>query len=95
MTRDARLQIFVIDRREENTLVIVSDDDRSIDVPVTHVPKSCRAEGAVLRVPIGTDGVPQWEKAKRDRAEERRRLAELRKRTDRLRRSDPGGDVVL
>lgn len=97
MTADSpsRSGMFVVDRREGRTLVIVGDDDRSVDVPVTRVPKTCRVEGAVLRVPIDDAGEPYWEDARRDRGEERRRLAALAKRIKLLGRSDPGGDIVL
>ncbi len=88
-------RIYVVDRREAGMLVMVDDDDRPVDIAATHLPKACRAEGAVVRVPIGEDGAPAWGQAKRDRAEERRRLAEMAKRVKRLRRSDPGGDIVL
>ncbi len=90
-----RSRVFVVDRREGNTLVVVGDDDRAIDVPAAHVPKSCRVEGAVLRIPLDQDGVPRWEDARRDRAEERQRIADLSQRAEKLRRSDPGGDIVL
>ena len=89
------IRIFVVDRREGRTLVLIADDDASFDVPASRLPKACRTEGAVLRVPIGVDDAPQWADAIRDREEEARRLANLEKRIRRLRRSDPGGDVIL
>ena len=91
----SRTKLFVVDRREEGLLVVVDDENVSMDVEAGRLPKSCRAEGAVLRVPLDDDGVPMWEDARRNRAEERRRIAELSKRVERLRRSDPGGDIVL
>jgi hypothetical protein len=88
-------RIYVVDRREGDVLVMVDDDDHAVDVSRRTLPKTCRAEGAVLRVPLDTDGSPIWANARRDRIEERRRLSELSKRLERLRRADPGGDVVL
>ena len=89
------VRIYVVDRREGATIVMIGDDDRSVDVDAARLPRTCRAEGAVLRVPLGKNGIPVWEDARRDRAEERRRIAEIAKRVKRLRQSDPGGDIVL
>ena len=91
----ARWRTFVVDRREGAVLVLVDDAERTTDIPGSRVPKSCRVEGAVLRVPLDAGGEAVWEKARRDRVEERRRIAELEDRIKRLRRSDPGGDIVL
>ena len=87
--------LFVVDRREGRMLVLVADDETTLDVPASRLPRACRAEGAVLRVTRDAAGEPAWEDATRDRAEEARRLADLKRRAERLRRSDPGGDVVL
>jgi len=77
-------------------LVVIADDgDEQVDVVADELPRACRAEGAVLRVPLDSGAVPRWGEAVRDRDEEARRLADLAKRAERLRRSDPGGDVVL
>lgn len=75
-------------------LVLEADDGSLADVPANDLPSACRAEGAVLDVPISF-GSPQWGSAKRNRAEERRRVTDLTKRMERLRRKDPGGDVEL
>ncbi len=85
---------FVVDRREGQTLVIEDATGAMIDVPANELPSNCRAEGAVLEVPM-THGAPNWGDAKRNRAEERRILKDLGARLDRLRRKDPGGDVEL
>lgn len=92
---EASSRLFVVDRREGSLLVMVDDDDRSVNVEATIVSKACRREGAVLRVPTAPDGAPEWARAKPDRLEERRRIAELAARVKRLRRSDPGGDIAL
>lgn len=88
-------RVYVVDRREGRMLVLVDDDDASVDVVASRLPKACRGEGAVLRVPLDAAGNPVWADARRDRPEEERRLADLARRAARLRRSDPGGDVVL
>ena len=92
---EPRSTLFVVDRREGAIVVLVDDDDRSIDVHAARLPRACRSEGAVIRVPLAPDGSPDWGRAKRDRQEERRRIAELAARVKRLQRSDPGGDIVL
>ena len=88
-------RIYVVDRREGRMLVLIDDDDASVDVAASRLPKECRAEGAVLRVPLDAAGAPAWTDASRDRAEEELRIADLAKRAQRLLSSDPGGDVVL
>ena len=92
---DEGTRLYVVDRREGSIVVLIDDEDRSAEVDAGSLPRSCRSEGAVLRVPLGPNGVPLWGAAVRDRKEERRRLAEMAARVRRLRRSDPGGDIVL
>ena len=91
--RDAA--VFVVDRREGRSVILVADDGTTVEVQASRLPKHCRTEGAVLRVLDDPAGAPDWESAVRDDAEEARRVADLRTRVERLRRSDPGGDVVL
>jgi len=86
---------FVVDRREGNTLCIQDKNGRNSDVPVGELPRDCRAEGAVLDVPINELGEPIWRQATRNRAEEAILRQEANSRLDRLRRLDPGGDVDL
>lgn len=52
-------------------------------------------EGAVLRVPLGAVGEPVWDAAERDTEAEQARKAEGEAALERLKRRDPGGDVVL
>lgn len=92
---DARSAVFVIDRREGDMIILENDAGTTIDVEARHLPRGCRAEGAALRVELAPDGSPLWADAVRDRAEERRRQSDASKRIERLRRSDPGGDVDL
>jgi hypothetical protein len=91
-----RTATYAVDRREGAIVVLVSDESgETVEVETRTLPRRCRAEGAVLRVRLDADGSPEWETALRDRVEERRRLDELAKRVERLRRTDPGGDVEL
>src|SRR5947208_9275451 len=53
------------------------------------------ARGVVLRVRLDAAGNPDWSSAAIDDAERERRLQEARERVQRLRRTDPGGDVRL
>lgn len=87
-------RIWVVDRVEPPMAVVVADDDeRQVDVPLDRLPAGARA-GAVLRVPED-DGVPDWEAAKVDEELRQARLQEAEAALDRLRRRDPGGDIVL
>lgn len=87
--------MFAVDRKEGDVIVVVDEDGRTTDVPSARLPAQARREGAVLRVPLGSEGTPRWEDAMRDRGEERRRRAMMAARIERLKRSDPGGDVEL
>ena len=87
-------RIWVVDRVEPPMAVVVADDDeRQVDVPLAGLPAGARA-GAVLRVPE-TDEGPDWEAARVDEELRRARLQEAEAALDRLRRRDPGGDIVL
>ena len=91
-------RIWVVDRVEPPVAVLVADDDeRQVEMPLAQLPAGVRASlraGAVLRVPE-TDEVPDWEAAKVDEELRRARLQEAEAALDRLRRRDPGGDIVL
>lgn len=86
---------FVVDRREADYFVVVDENGASFDVRSSNLPPQCRHEGAVLDVPQNSNGDPTWQQAKRNRSEEERRLRDAKARLDRLRRTDPGGDVEL
>lgn len=87
-------RIWVVDRVEPPVAVVVADDDdRQVDVPLARLPAGVRA-GAVLRVPQ-EDDVPAWEAARVDEELRRARLQEAEAALQRLRRRDPGGDIVL
>ena len=92
---DGTARVLVVDRREGRTLVLIADDGATVEVPAARLAKDCRREGAVLRVPTDAHANLRWADAVRDHAEEARRREDLSRRVERLRRSDPGGDVVL
>ncbi len=87
-------RIWVVDRVEPPVAVVVADDnERQVDVPLARLPVGVRA-GAVLRVPEA-EGVPDWGAASVDEELRRARMQEAEAALDRLRRRDPGGDIVL
>jgi len=87
--------IFVVDRLEGKVAVVVGDDGRTLNVERRALPAAARREGAVLRVAIGDADAPVWATAEVDHEEEQRRQADARRRLDRLKKSDPGGDISL
>lgn len=87
-------RIWVVDRIARPLAVLVADDDgRGAEVPVAQLPTGVR-EGSVLRVPH-SDGEPRWDAAEVDEELRRARLNEAEAALARLRRRDPGGDVIL
>ena len=87
-------RIWVLDRVEPPVAVLIADDDEGqVDVPLRRLPAGLQA-GAVLRVPV-TDTGPLWEAATADEELRRARLREAEAALARLRRRDPGGDIVL
>lgn len=88
-------RIWVLDRVEPPVAVLIADDDeRQVDVPLERLPAGVGA-GAVLRVPVTDTGRPLWEAATADEELRRARLREAEAALARLRRRDPGGDIVL
>ena len=88
-----REAFYTVDRIEREIAVLVGDDGVALDVRCNTLPVGAR-EGIVLRVPL-SDGGPDWSSCTIDEAERERRLAKARERLARLRKTDPGGDVVL
>ncbi len=87
-------RIWVADRFESGIAVLVRDDDAETkNVPVSLLPAGTR-EGTVLRVPED-QGRPVWSHAVVDDEIRSQRLREAEAVLQRLRRRDPGGDVVL
>ena len=85
---------YCIDRFEGRMAVVIGDDGATYDVPKRRLPKGVR-EGSVLRVDLGSDGVPEWKGARVDREEEGRRIREESDRIEKLREADPGRDLIL
>lgn len=90
-----RAIILVVDRLEGRTAVLIDDDDREFTIPRRQLPDNGRREGAVLRVELDQEAGPIWSTARVDRDEERRRLDDAQRRLDRLKATDPGGDISL
>ena len=85
----------VVDRLEKSRAVLLEDDGREWQVLAEELPAECRAEGAVLDVPLDSKRVPLWLRAHRNSDEEARRRKETGDALRRLRKRDPGGDVQL
>lgn len=85
----------VVDRIDNKLAVLVDDTNRAYNVSAAILRRGCRAEGAVLDAPIDDDGKPRWGDARRNWDEERRRLKAAEKQLDKLRDTDPGGDVSI
>ena len=87
-------QVWTVDRVESGVAVLVRDSgDQVAEVPLSGLPDGAR-EGSVLRVP-DTEGRPDWAAAVLDEELRLARLDEAERILKRLRRRDPGGDVVL
>src|SRR5436309_882644 len=89
-----REAFYSVGRLERAVAVLVGDDGVGLDVLKKTLPVKVR-EGVVLRVRLDAAGNPDWSSATIDDAERERRLQEARERLERLRGTDPGGDVVL
>ena len=88
-------RIFVVDRREGPHLWLIGDDDATaVRVLASALPFPVQ-DGACLRVKVDQGGEPDWSSARLDRALQEQRLEEAREALGRLKRRDPGGDVVL
>lgn len=85
---------FVIDRFEGSTAVIVADDGREFEAPRRALPEDV-GEGTVLRLNLENPLAGDWSAAAVDEAEQARRSRQARKTLDRMKRSDPGGNVEL
>ena len=81
---------YVVDRREGTFLVVERDDGTILDVEIDRLPTDCQKEGVVFDV-INDD----WGTATRNRDEERRRNKDIKAALEKLKKSDPGGDVQL
>jgi hypothetical protein len=75
--------------------VLISGDGRELELPQRQLPKEARREGAVLHVDLDERAGPIWSTARPDCEEEQRRLDDARRRRERLRSTDPSGDLSL
>lgn len=85
---------YAVDRIERGRVVLLGDSGDELSVAIERLPPAI-TEGLVLRVPLATEGGPDWDRARIDRAETHRRLREAREILDELRERDPGGDIEL
>ena len=85
---------YTVDRVEGEFVVLVDDGGAALDVARKRLAVRVR-EGIVLRVRLDAQGAPDWASVAIDDVERERRVNEARERLERLRRTDPGGDVVL
>ena len=89
-----RKRIYVVDRVEGETAVLVGDAGEEWKVPVGDLPLSVE-EGTVLRVLCDPSGNPDWSAAAVDDTERSRSLDEAKRLLEDLRKRDPGGDISL
>jgi hypothetical protein len=85
---------YAVDRLEAERIVLIADDGTPVELPKTALPFRVK-EGMVLRVSMDVHGQPEWTRAERDEAEERRRMGDARARLDRLKRQDPEGNIQM
>ncbi len=87
---------YVVDRIESGVAAMIPDDEAFApeDVLVRRLGYRV-AEGDVVRVPVGADGSLVWSDATADPQQRAERIKEAEARLERLRKRDPGGDVIL
>ncbi|HEX9692625.1 MAG TPA: DUF3006 domain-containing protein [Gemmatimonadales bacterium] len=83
---------FAVDRIEKDKAVLIGDDGRAFTVPIVSLPASL-AEGDVLNVPLGEDGVAVWPDGVVDLAETKRRRRRSQEVLDALIKREPGGAI--
>lgn len=89
-------RIYVVDRIENGVAVLIPDDEAFAceDMPVRKLGRRV-SEGDVVRVPVRADGSPAWKDVWVDSDQRVERIEQAEARLERLRKRDPGGDVVL
>ena len=78
-----RRRYYAVDRIENDLVVLIDDDGTGFLVPRSKLPAEAR-EGHVFAAMVDQKGQPIWTSAKRDEAEEQRRLEEAKARLRRL-----------
>jgi hypothetical protein len=81
---------LAVDRLHASDAVIVDDQGRAFNVPLSELPPDL-AERTVLEVVVGDDGTPDWSTAKIDEGETQRRQQRSADLTEKLRGSDEHG----
>ena len=87
--------IWVVDRIEGDTYVLVEDESGRILELGRGLLSVSVDEGTVLRVPVSEDGELGWGVAVVDEELRRRRIEDASGILEELKKRDPGGDVVL
>lgn len=87
---------YVVDRIESGVAAMVPDDDAFApeDVPVRRFGWRV-SEGDVVRVPVRAEGSLAWNEASADPQQRAERIEQAEARLERLKKRDPGGDVIL
>lgn len=84
---------YVVDRIQKGVAVLRGEAGDEVALPVHRL--SCQVgEGAVLRIPLGSDNQPEFLRAVVDETERKRRKEAAAGALDELRKRDPGGDVT-
>jgi len=72
----------------------VADDGREFNVPRRALPEEVN-EGTVLRLNLDNPVTGDWSAAAIDEDERSRRMQHARRALNRMKKSDPGGDIEL
>jgi hypothetical protein len=89
-----QVRVYVLDRIEGPMAVLLADDGQQEEVRIGELPSGA-SEGAVIRVPEDSTGDPIWTHAVIDLTEHESRVGDGEGVLRRLRKRDPGGDIVL
>lgn len=93
VARPAR-HTLVVDRFEGEWAVVELDGRRFLDLPRTFLPPDARSDDVLVLEVRGEGGEAEL-RLRRDLEATRRALERGRKLVERLRKKDPGGDIVL
>jgi hypothetical protein len=88
-------ETWVVDSVADGLAVLIEDEDEIVVEVASELLGDLAVEGAVLTVPLGAVGEPEWSRATRDVEAEEERLEAGRQAVDELKKRDPGGDVIL
>ena len=88
-----KVSLYAVDRFAGGVAILIGDDGSQIEMPSAELPAGLK-EGSVIRVQF--QGLrPDWDNAVLDLEEEKRRREQARAALERMKRSDPGGDIQL